>query len=463
MADKLVALVATVVLVAACDGTVGDLSPPAATRAIAPGESVSYREIPAGYYAATEENRKLDPYDELVQTFRDRKARDLANPEAPPPFSTKERVPTRHRGSQAGWDELADVFRFDWEALRQASPAETEQLVQAVRARLVFDHPDLKIVELAVGPGGVLPAHAQAGPAGYHVLGGSADITVGESTVTVHPGTSVKLEAFAVRRVQVSSAASLKLLWFSWAPGGRQDYLSYGYYLTGSNFHVQPLEAVMPADYQHWDDAVRRRHEVVEGRAPVGADRAAENRYPASPIFSHEMDVEWLDFTNLGTAAFFWAEDAAKGAEVLRAWNRIVRMKGVFQAKVPEQGYDLNYSYIAIGPHAKYVTHSHATPEFYYILSGKTEWIVEGEEHTAVAGDLYLHAPYDDHEMRVLETGEPMRAVTGSWAPFGDRSVFEQPFQLAEPLPAQPAGAALAEDFDFHRFDVKRDLRFESR
>jgi quercetin dioxygenase-like cupin family protein len=175
------------------------------------------------------------------------------------------------------------------------------------------------------------------------------------------------------------------------------------------------------------------------------------------------MDVEWLDFTNLGTAAFFWAEDAAQGAEVLRAWNRIVRMKGVFQAKVPEQGYDLNYSYIAIGPHAKYVTHSHATPEFYYVLSGKTEWIVDGEVETAVAGDLYFHAPYADHEMRVLETGEPMRAITGSWAPFGDRSVFEQPFLLNEPLPAQRTGAALAADFDFHRFDVKRDLEFPSR
>ena len=57
--------------------------------------------------------------------------------------------------------------------------------------------------------------------------------------------------------------------------------------------------------------------------------------------------------------------------------------------------------------------------------------------------------------MRGLAEGVPMRAITGSWAPFGDRRVWKQPGLLLEPLPEQPSGAEIPEAFDFHRFETK--------
>lgn len=487
---KIVTLAAATLIIAACGETSKtDITEPniantthAAPRIIAMGELISYKDIPAAYYVDIETNRKLDPYDALVQTFRDRKQKDLANPDAPKAFSVEDHnLPTEFQSAQVPWNELADVFTFDWGALNRVSPAEVAQLRKTVKVKIVFDHPDLKIVELAVGSSALLPAHSQAAPSVYHILEGTADITVDGETKQVFTGTSIKLDSYAERRIRVTSGEPLKVLWLSWAPGGQQEYLNYGYYLTGSNFHAQPVEAVMPDNFQHWQDSARRRYVSADQRAKPNAGRdngfytkqsglledirsanpEALNRYPATPVFSNELDVEWLDFTKI-SGGFFWAKDAAKGADLMKSWNKIVRMKGIFQAKVPNEQYDLNFSYIAIGPHGKYVTHSHATPEFYYVLGGETEWIIDGDTFTASAGDVYFHSPYQDHEMKGLKTGQPMRAITGSWAPFGDRSVFEQDFLLTESLPVQPESAVLSEQFNFHDFELKRDLVFKN-
>ncbi len=65
--------------------------------------------------------------------------------------------------------------------------------------------------------------------------------------------------------------------------------------------------------------------------------------------------------------------------------------------------------------------------------------------------------------MKGLKSGQPMRAITGSWAPFGDRSVFDQDFLLSESLPVQPEDAALPEQFNFHDFKLKSDLTFQQK
>ena len=154
----------------------------------------------------------------------------------------------------------------------------------------------------------------------------------------------------------------------------------------------------------------------AEARIRTTAPRPA-GLYSSTPRVSDETQFQWLDFTRLADAGFFWAKDARAGADLLVRWNEIARMKGVFRAARPEGSYDFNLSYIAIGPTGKYVTHSHATPEFYYILEGETEWILDGETFTARPGHVYFHGPYWDHEMRGLAEGVPMRAITGSWAP----------------------------------------------
>ncbi|MCK5881506.1 MAG: hypothetical protein KAG18_06485, partial [Sinobacterium sp.] len=372
---------------------------------------------------------------------------------------------------------------IDWKEVNQSSPKKLEQLRKALKVKTVLNHPDLKIIEVAMGSGALLPSHADAAPGAYHIIEGSAKITINGETIHAFTGTSIKLESLSERRVQVTSSTPLKLLWFRWAPGGDQTYLDYGYYLTGSNFHLQPLESVMPKNYQQWEERFRKRFIAIDStwvyeptkefydkqKQQLVAMKNQEkfkniaNLYPTAPQFSNELDSTWLDFENMPSEGFFWAKDASKAGAALAAWNKMTRMKGVFQAKVPNQQFDFNISYIATGPTGKYVTHSHATPEFYYILGGKTEWIISGTKYVAVPGNLYAHNPYADHEMRGLEEANPEIVITGSWAPFGDRSVFKAPTLLTEALTQQPASSVIKDDFNFHDFKVMKNLNFKTK
>ena len=449
-------------------------------RVIKIGELISYKDIPVNYYEESNENKKIDPANALIASLRERKMADLKNPDAPPPFSDKDnQVPKRLAAANLHWNDLEAIFRFDWEALKGLNSEATQQLKQVVKAKVVLHHPDFKIIELAIGAGGVLPSHIQVAPSALHILEGSAEIIIDGKSAIVHTGTSIKLEGYSKRRIQVNAEKPLKALWFVWAPNGRQDYLNFGYYLTGCNFHAQPIEAVMPADFEFWKKENRQKFESNKEVKNIPLPNSTFHKkqadllksfksnndktlvgYSATPLFSNELAVNWLDFTKI-KGGFFWAKDAGKAKDLLIPWNKIARMKGIFQAKVPDGLYDFNMSYIALGPHGKYVTHSHATPEFYYVLGGHTEWILEGETFTATAGDVFFHSPYWNHEMKPLKSGKPLRAVTGSWAPFGDRTVFQKPFLLLEALPVQSKEAVIGDSFDFYDFVLMEDLEFE--
>jgi len=418
------------------------------------GEKTSYKDIPKNYYDNTKANREIDPFNKLVEGFRKRKVKDLMNPNFPQPFKNLKNIPSEYVASGKPWADLEQIFRWNWTSLKNTANNKVTMLKKAVKARYIFNHPDFKIIEIAIGSGGILPRFKGGAPSAIHILGGEGEIEVGEVKSKVSPGISVKIEPNTSLKIKAESKNPLKLIFFSWAPNGRQDYLDAGYYLTGANFYAQPIEATMPDNFEFWNDVDRRKNKAT------GIKNKKEVLYPETPIFSNEVDIPWIDFTNLEGQAFFWAKDASSAGELLSIWNKIVRMKGIFQAKVPNKQYDFNFSYIANGPHAKYITHSHATPEFYYVLGGNIEWIIEGKTYHAKPGNLYFHSPYQNHEMLGLKDNIPMVAITGSWAPFGDRSVFEKELILLEPLPVQAKSSYLSDNFNFHNFNLKTDLKF---
>ena len=239
------------------------------------GEVFSYKDISQEIYVEKAANKKNDPANSIFEAMRNKRKIDMANPNAPQAFVGADVVQPEFSSSTAPWQALEAVFPSDWEAIKVVSPTELSLLRSAVKVKTVLDHPDFKIIELALAPGALLPRFAEAAPGSFHVLEGAVEVTVDDDTIAGYTGTSVKLESLSQRRIKVISAKPAKILWFRWAPEGDQAYLNYGYYLTGCNFH----------------------------------------------------------------------------------------------AKVPEQLYDFNMSYIANGPKGKYVTHSHATPEFYYVIS----------------------------------------------------------------------------------------------
>ncbi|QFI37083.1 cupin domain-containing protein [Moritella marina ATCC 15381] len=446
------------------------------------GEVFSYKDISQDIYAEKAENKKNDPANSIFAAMREKRKVDIANPNAPQAFSGTDLVQPEFNSSTSPWQALEAVFPSDWDGIKAASATELAQLRSAVKVKTVMNHPDFKIIEMALAPGALLPRFSDAAPGSFHVLEGAVEVTVDAETIAAYTGTSVKLESLSQRRMKVVSDKPAKILWFRWAPAGDQTYLNYGYYLTGCNFHAQPLEAVMPADFEQWDESERQRfthlqHSAVAEPAKdsfygvqiqqLTAMKHEEDsvllRYPLTPLFSNEKDVQWLDFTKIDAKSFFWSKDAAKGGDLLAAWDKIVRMKGIFQAKVPEQLYDFNMSYIANGPKGKYVTHSHATPEFYYILGGETQWLLNGETYTAVAGNVYFHSPYWDHEMLGMKEGTPKVAITGSWSPHGDRSVFAKPMVFTEALTMQASSAVFSDSFNFHDFKLKQGLTFDTK
>ena len=188
-----------------------------------------------------------DPYRALYAEFRERRAADMANPELPKPLAHYQAT---HFTRNMDWSDLETVLPFEWGKL---DPTKAQALKNAVKMRLAFDHPDLKIVQIMVGPGGVMPAHAGGAPGLYIGVGGTGEVTREGATQTLTPGTTVKLNPYDVRRVTANDGDTpLKLLWIRWGPGGDQAFIDAGYYLTGSNQHIQPETADMPLDYKFW-------------------------------------------------------------------------------------------------------------------------------------------------------------------------------------------------------------------
>ena len=421
-------------------------------------------------YFATEENTAKDPNNALTDMFRKKKEADMANPDKPRPFDEKDINQLENISHQQPWTPLDEVFKFDWEQLGEKA---LTNLSKVVKTRLIFDNLDLKVVELAIASGSILPTHAQATPSVYHILGGEAEVWSNDEVAKVAPGTSITFDSYDKKKVKVTSDEPLKILWFSWAPQGNKSYLESGYYLTGSNLHIQPIQAVLPEKFTFWDKAVGKPFDLMDATKMASANLSDHTKkqnaawhqlektsfYPNTPTFKSASEVEWVDMMNLDPKAFFFAKDLQKLGDLTKMLNRMAKIKSVFRVKRPDSGYDLNYSYLAWGPQSKYTTHSHAICEFYYMLEGDVEYIINKNKFHAVPGNFYWHPPYYDHEMRGLKADVPFLSISGSWIPFGKRELFDKPFLLLENIPVQNE-QQLPDDFKFHPFNLNKELKY---
>ena len=428
-----------------------------------------FDQINPNIYFATPKNIAQDPNDALTAMFRQKKTADMANPTKPRPLSEADLTKIENISHQQTWTPIEEVFNFDWNGIGEKGLADLEKVV---KTRVVFDNPDLKVVEMAIAAGAILPIHAQAAPSVYHIFEGTAILTSNDSTAQVQTGTSIRFDSYAKKKVAVTSDVPLKILWFSWAPQGDDSYLQSGYYLTGSNLHIQPQTAIIPSNFDFWEAEDSQPYQIIDAVFPtvVGTEFITQQTndwlqldktefYPHEPLFKSESTVDYIDVVNLDPKSFFFAEDLKKLGPALTMLSHLAKIKSVFRVKRPNGGYDLNYSYLAWGPQSKYVTHSHAICEFYYLLEGDVEYIINGEKYHGVPGNFYWHPPYYDHEMRGLTEGVPFLSISGTWIPFGKRELMQQPFYLLEDIPA-PGGKAIPDNFDFHDFKMKEEIRY---
>lgn len=412
---------------------------------------------PAIYDRADDPN---DPYRAEYARFRARRERDMASPDSPRPLP---RYPNRHRARDRSWAPIESSLAFDWEAIRGEAPAAAEALTQAFRIRRAFDHPDLEILELMLGAGGVLPAHADGAPGAYVVVSGRGEIEVDGERWRVTPGTTAKLEPYSARRVVAKGGEPLRWLWIRWAPGGDQAYVDAGYYLTGANQHVQPAQADFAPGYLFWGDASTEHGPVTNAgsgrgaaRDPASAAHAAARAaaggplYPDVPVFGHEITRSWLSAETVKSGGFFFSKDLGSLEAVGDRMIQIARHKAIFRASRPDGDWDFNFSQSGWGPRSTYVEHSHVIPEFYYVLSGPVIYGVDGERYESLPGDILFNNSYAPHLAQGIADGLVFRSFSSTFAPNGDRSVFDRPAFLLEALPEQPASAALPDDVAFH-------------
>ena len=455
---------ALVLALSGCNGTPSSVEPSTQVASNSQiNRSLDIADIDPSVYFR--KNDATDPFASFYQKFRDRRAADMANASRPPDIAS---FPPTLNSNDRPWDRLENIFDFDWKALRRKFPDGVSELDQAVKVRLALDHPDLKIVQLMVARGGTLPAHADGAPGLYQVIGGHGAIISEGIRTEITPGTTVKLDPYDVRRLEASSDAPLRILWFRWAPDGDQRYLSAGYYLTGANQHIQPTQSMLPETFHYWGKPYKNSPPVAVKGASISADDEflssqfallatmrsglgkASSPYPKTPAISQESDIRWLDMETLKKANFFWAKDVRALGDLLVRWGEVMRYKGIFQAKRPGGGWDFNMSQMAWGPHARYVEHSHSIPEFYYMMSGPVEHWVGARKYIVQPGDIFVTGSFEPHQSRGIVDGMPFRNISGSWAPNGDRSVFNRPAYILEPLPKQAEGAVLKANEKFH-------------
>ncbi|MFK7894493.1 MAG: cupin domain-containing protein [Myxococcota bacterium] len=409
-----------------------------------------------GVYAKQDD--PSDPYRAKYAEFRARRAEDMARPNSP---RALDRYPAFHRTSERAWDPLSTMLPFDWAELREAAADHASALEASVRIRLAFDHPDLKISQVMIGPGGILPAYADGAPGAFIVIGGMGEISVEGEAAQVAAGSTVKLSPYDVRRVRAEGSEPLRLLWIRWAPGGDQAYIDAGYYLTGANQHIQPEQAEMPYDHLFFGEAFETRPlpsavrpvevpagSLLEGaRSTLGASRIL---YPDVQRFGQESRIPWLSEETMRGGGFFFSRDLGSMGEVAEQMIKIARHKAIFRASRPDGRWDFNFSESVWGPRSTYVEHSHVIPEFYYMMNGPVIYGVDGEQYEVRAGDILFNNSYAPHLAQGVVDGMPFQSFSSTFAPNGDRSVFERPYFLMEALPEQPESARLPEDAAFH-------------
>ena len=407
-----------------------------------------------------------DPFRAKYAEFRARRTRDMASPDSP---AALDRYPALHRTNEQPWGSLEELLPFDWEALRAESPVAVAQLEDSVRLRIAFDHPDLKISQLMIGAGGHLPGHADGSPGAFIVVAGRGEITVEGRTSRVSPGSTVKLAPYDVRRIDAFADTPLRLLWIRWAPGGDQAYIDAGYYLTGANQHVQPVQATMSWAHLFWGEvfvneflpaptrtvvvaAERSSYASAEQslRAARGELGEARDPYPGVEIFGHESQVDWLSAETLKGAGFFFSDDLGSMGPVADRMIEIARHKAIFRVTRPDGRWDFNFSESVWGPRSTYVEHSHVIPEFYYVMSGPVIYGVDGERHRVGPGDIIFNNSYSPHFAQGVVDGLAFHSFSSTFAPNGDRRVFERDYFLVEPLVAQPESAFLGPNPSFH-------------
>ena len=90
---------------------------------------------------------------------------------------------------------------------------------------------------------------------------------------------------------------------------------------------------------------------------------------------------------------------------------------------------DAHAGLLEIAPGTDYAAHTHAWPEAYFIIKGTADCVWGEDSFSAGPGTMIYGGPFTSHAM-VITSEEPLLTLIFSWAPGGDRSVFDEDGKL---------------------------------
>ena len=129
----------------------------------------------------------------------------------------------------------------------------------------------------------------------------------------------------------------------------------------------------------------------------------------------HETDAKWKDYS-----AYYPKVLLERGrAKVL------IGPDGVIEH--PE----VSLAVMEIDPECVYPSHSHDSPEIYYVIEGEAECTWDGECFTVRAGSAINTPRGMPHRLKNIGT-EKFRAIAFWWAPGGEREILDCELHLHE-------------------------------
>ena len=123
-----------------------------------------------------------------------------------------------------------------------------------------------------------------------------------------------------------------------------------------------------------------------------------------APSSEHLKHVNYYDLP--------WTEDPGIPLSNVARWKTLLGTGGIFGEGLPDE--DMYIRQGEMGAGAIYPMHRHPAPEFWYFVSGRAEWTVDGETFNAEPGSAVYLEPNSVRSLRITSK-EKAVIVRGNW------------------------------------------------
>lgn len=320
-------------------------------------------------------------------------------------------------------DELVHVNQNDvpWSGAADGS------LSNAIRWRILLGtggyfgeglpNEDLYFRQGEMGPGAIYPDHAHPSPEAWYFISGRAKWKVDGETFIAEPGSAVYLRPNAVSSLQIISKDKADIVRINWGVNCDRSVLTHKKYIfVGDKELPQTPRSHLP----RWD------YTGDTTRHPITGDSNLDT--PLSPSSSVHLKI--LNYHDVR-----WPEPYVSTTGFIFPWHWVTLVGdagGGWGRGLPNE--DVLFGVGEAGSTGIYDSHKHDVPEFYYVISGRIDFTVDGHQFTAEPGELVYLKPWAIHR---LVTVSKATAVS-LWADWGincDRSVLKQPYKILAAVP----------------------------